>query len=140
LAVVDFEGVCYGDPAFDLATLIAVALLPAMERPILLPDALAFISQFLQAWTTACGSEAWADEAQPRTFRATATFLASRGFGPFAYSLSEAGRERIARLARSLATETPQQLEAFRSTVVQHTYSVTRLTGLAETGSTTKAE
>jgi aminoglycoside phosphotransferase (APT) family kinase protein len=141
LAVVDFEGVCYGDPAFDLATLIAVALLPAMERPILLPEALAFISGFLQSWTTACGSQSWADEAQPRAFRATATFLASRGFGPFAYTLSEAARERIARLAHSLASEPPTDLDAFRSRVVNHTYSVTRPTGASTvTGNTTKTE
>jgi aminoglycoside phosphotransferase (APT) family kinase protein len=139
LAVVDFEGVCYGDPAFDLATLIAVALLPAMERPILLTAALAFISRFLQSWTTACGAQLWASEVQPRTFRATATFLASRGFGPFAYSLSEAARERIARIARSLAADPPTELEAFRSRVVQNTYSVTRPAGQAETESTTKA-
>jgi aminoglycoside phosphotransferase (APT) family kinase protein len=140
VAVVDFEGVCYGDPAFDLATLIAVALLPAMERPILLPEALAFISTFLQAWAMACGAQFRAGEVQPRAFRATATFLASRGFGPFAYSLSEAASERIARLSRSLAEEPPTEFEAFRSRVVHHTYSVTRPTGAAETGNTTKAE
>jgi aminoglycoside phosphotransferase (APT) family kinase protein len=131
LAVVDFEGVCYGDPAFDLATLTAVALLPAMERPILLQDALAFISRLLRGWATAGGAESWAAEVLPRTFRATATFLASRGFGPFAYSLSDAGRESLSCLARSLAAEPPTELEAFRACVLQHADAVARPTGLA---------
>jgi aminoglycoside phosphotransferase (APT) family kinase protein len=120
VAVVDFEGVCYGDPAFDLATLIAVALVPALERPALLSDALDFISRLLHVWTSACGSDDWADEVLPRTFRATSTFLASRGFGPFAYLLSEDTRQCIAQLSRSLAAEPPTELEAFRSRVIQH--------------------
>src|SRR6185503_3050517 len=42
VTLVDFEGVVYGDPAFDLGTLIAVALVPAIDRQELLPDALSF--------------------------------------------------------------------------------------------------
>jgi aminoglycoside phosphotransferase (APT) family kinase protein len=117
VAVVDFEGICVGDPSFDLATLIAVALLPALERPALLSDALAFTSRLLHAWGSACDSEAWTGEVWPRTFRATATFLAARGFGPFAYSVGESARQRITQLARSLAAAPPTDLEGFRSRV-----------------------
>jgi aminoglycoside phosphotransferase (APT) family kinase protein len=117
---VDFEGVSYGDPAFDLGTLIAVALVPALDRPELLSAALGFTSELLRFWTSACGSEAWSAEVLPRAFRATATFLASRGFGPFAYSLTEPGRKRIAQIARSLAAEPPMVLEDFRSQVLRH--------------------
>lgn len=120
VAIVDFEGVCYGDPAFDLGTLIAAALVPALDKPGLLSSALAFTSELLRAWRSACGSEAWSVEVLPRAFRATATFLASRGFGPFAYSLTEAGRQRIAQLARSVAAAPPMSLEDFRSHVLRY--------------------
>ncbi|HEY0320670.1 MAG TPA: aminoglycoside phosphotransferase family protein [Pyrinomonadaceae bacterium] len=133
VAVVDFEGICYGDPAFDLGTLIAVALLPALDRPALFPDALSFTDRLLHAWTSRCGSEDWIDEVLPRAFRATATFLATRGFGPFAYSMSEAGRQRVAQLSRSLAAETLTDMEAFRTCVHKHADSASRPTGAAET-------
>jgi aminoglycoside phosphotransferase (APT) family kinase protein len=119
VAVVDFEGVCYGDPAFDLGTLIAAALVPALDRPALLSGALAFTSELLHFWASACGSEAWCSEVLPRTFHATATFLAARAFGPFAYSLTDAGGQRIAGLARSLAAEPPATLESFQAEVVR---------------------
>jgi aminoglycoside phosphotransferase (APT) family kinase protein len=120
VAVVDFEGVCYGDPAFDLGTLLAVALVPALDAPALVPEALAFASRLFDEWAAACGSEQWPAEVRPRAFRAAATFLASRGFGPFAYELSGEGRRRIAGLARSLAAEPPSDMAAFGETVAQH--------------------
>jgi tRNA A-37 threonylcarbamoyl transferase component Bud32 len=117
VALVDFEGVCYGDPAFDLATLMTVAILPALETTALLFEALAFTSRLLSAWASACGDDAWPAEVWPRAFHATACFLAARGFGPFAYSMNDLGRRRIGNLARSLAEEPPITLEAFRSRV-----------------------
>ena len=62
VALVDFEGVSYGDPAFDLGTLIAAALVPALDQPELLSNALAFTSELLHFWASACGSEDWAAE------------------------------------------------------------------------------
>ncbi len=126
VAVVDFERVCYGDPAFDLGTLIAVALVPALDRPAFLSSALDFTAELLHSWAAACGSEVWPGEVLPRTFRATATFIATRGFGPFAYPLTEAGRQRIAQLARSLAAEPPKDLEGFRSQVIRHAGTASR--------------
>jgi aminoglycoside phosphotransferase (APT) family kinase protein len=120
VAVVDFEGVCYGDPAFDLGTLLAVALVPALDVPALVPDALAFASRLFDAWAAACGSASWPGEVRPRAFRATATFLAARGFGPFAYDLSEDGRRRISGLARTLAAEPPSDTAGFNETVERH--------------------
>ena len=113
IAIVDFEGITFGDPAFDLGTLIAVALLPALENPALREQALTFCTRLLESWTSACGSDDWAAKVLPRTFRATATFLASRGFGPFAYVMSDAARERVRTLARSLAANPPSTLEEF---------------------------
>jgi hypothetical protein len=120
VAVVDFEGVCYGDPAFDLGTLLAVALVPALDAPALVPDALAFASRLLDEWAANCGSDEWPGEVRPRAFRATATFLASRGFGPFAYELSDEGRGRIAALARELAAGPPSDVKAFGEMVTRH--------------------
>ena len=120
VALVDFEGVCYGDPAFDLGTLLAVALVPALDVPRLVPDALAFSSQLLDAWAANCGSEEWPAEVRPRAFRAAATFLASRSHGPFAYELSEEGRARVAALARTLAAEPPSDVAGFKDTVSRH--------------------
>jgi aminoglycoside phosphotransferase (APT) family kinase protein len=115
VAVVDFEGVCYGDPAFDLGTLIAVALVPGIQQPAFMRDAIAFTSTLLRAWTSTCGSDEWAGEVVPRAFRATATFLAARGFGPFPYPMAAAVRKRIGELARSLAAEPPSDVKAFRA-------------------------
>jgi len=129
VAVVDFEGVCYGDPAFDLGTLMAVALIPALDRPKQMASAFQFISRLTSAWTLACGSEAWAGEVLPRAFRATACFLASRGFGPFAYAMSDRARECIAALSRSLEAAPPETIDAFHSCVLRH--GVSNLTAAA---------
>ena len=117
VAVVDFEGICYGDPAFDLGTLIAVALVPAVERPVFMREAAAFTSTLLESWASTCGCVAWPGAVVPRALRATATFLAARAFGPFAYSMSRAARRRIGELAHSLAADPPADLEAFRARV-----------------------
>lgn len=139
VAVVDFEGVCCGDPAFDLGTLIAAALVPALDRPELLPVALTFASELLHFWASACGSADWAAEVLPRTFRATAPFLAARGFGPFAYSLTEAGRQRIGSVARSLAAEPPGTLEDFRAQVNRHAHSASHPNAAADSRNANQA-
>jgi tRNA A-37 threonylcarbamoyl transferase component Bud32 len=123
VAIVDFEGVCYGDPAFDLGTLVAVSLLPALAQPSLISDALAFTTTLLNAWTSSCGDDSWAGEVFPRTFRATACFIAIRGFGPFPYVMSEVARRRVAALSRSLAAESPASLDGFRARVIEHVNS-----------------
>jgi len=138
VAVVDFEGVCYGDPAFDLATLVAVSLLPALDKPTLISDALAFTSSLLSTWSSSCGDDSWAGEVFPRTFRSTACFIAIRGFGPFPYVISEAARQRIFQLARSLATEPPESLDGFRARVIEHVNSPSMAPEPPETVSSTK--
>jgi aminoglycoside phosphotransferase (APT) family kinase protein len=120
VALVDFEGVFYGDPAFDLGTLVAVSLVPALDRPGLVSSALDFVAGLLHSWSTACGSSEWARDVLPRTFHSVACFLAARGFGPFSYSISEPARQRLAGLARSLAEEPTEDLNTFRSRVELH--------------------
>lgn len=120
VALVDFEGVCYGDPAFDLGTLIAVALLPALELKVPIQASCSFISRLLTSWSQNCGSDTWANEVFPRTFRATACFLAARGFGPFAYPLPADAKSRLTDLALSLVTGAAQNLEEFLLRVKTH--------------------
>jgi aminoglycoside phosphotransferase (APT) family kinase protein len=117
IALVDFEGVCHGDPAFDLGTLISVALLPALENSALLPQALAFAERLLQAWKSIGTNEDWARPVLPRTLRATACFLASRAYGPFAYSFSEEARQRISGLALSLVSGPAPSWQTFQTEV-----------------------
>jgi aminoglycoside phosphotransferase (APT) family kinase protein len=121
VAVVDFEGVCYGDPSFDLGTLHAVALLPAIERVDLLPDAFTFGRRLFESWAAHCGSDDWADQVERRTYRAVATFLATRAFGPFAYTMSDASRHAIRELSRSLATDPPMDRRSFERRVAAST-------------------
>lgn len=118
MAVVDFEGILYGDPAFDLGTLNAVALVPALDRAPLLPAALDFIEHLTAAWSQSCGDPLWARGVLPRAFRATATFLAARGFGPFAYVMSDVARNEVRAIARSLAATPPRDFHAFRDRVL----------------------
>lgn len=121
IAVVDFEGILYGDPAFDLGTLSAVALVPAIDRRQCIPAALDFIAQLTATWSAHCGDAHWARAVLPRTFRATATFLAARGFGPFSYAMSDGARQQIKALAHSLAATPPNDFAAFRDRVLTHT-------------------
>lgn len=122
VALVDFEGVCYGDPAFDLGTLIAVSLLPALEKPDLISQSLDFSAQLLRSWESSCGDRDWAREVFPRTFRSTGCFLAIRGFGPFPYSIADTARQRLAQLARSLAAAPPSEVDGFRRQVTAQIY------------------
>jgi tRNA A-37 threonylcarbamoyl transferase component Bud32 len=127
VALVDFEGVCCGDPAFDLATLSAVSLISAFEKPARLSEALNFIFRLWSAWVTTCGSNTWPREVLPRMLRSTACFLASRVCGPFAYELAEDARQRIVQLARILADEAMEDFEAFSS----HVYKASGLSPLS---------
>lgn len=127
MAVVDFEGAMLGDPAFDLGTLLAVALVPAFERPAVLAQAAGFVHRLLATYVAVAGAGA-ADEAQAtcrRACRAAAVFLAARGFGPFAYPLPDRARERLAELAARLARRPPQSTEALVKQAILHAGGLT---------------
>jgi Ser/Thr protein kinase RdoA (MazF antagonist) len=109
-AIVDFEGASIGDPAFDLGTLLAVALIPALEQPALIGACILFSEALIAAYRSAARESAedgteWLAPAIERAFLYTGTFLAARGFGPFPYPMADTARERLAGLARSLSTE-----------------------------------
>jgi tRNA A-37 threonylcarbamoyl transferase component Bud32 len=119
VAIVDFEGICMGDPAFDLGTLIAVALLPALEAPRRIGDALDFTHALLDAWGNATRFTFRRQDVEPRAYRAVSVFLAARGFGPFAYPMADDARERLSGLARSLASDPPLHWKAFAERVIR---------------------
>lgn len=112
-SLVDFEGAFIGDPAFDIGTLLAVSLIPAIEQPALAPDCAAFARRLVQAYVQAQPEAARARAACARAFRYTGTFLAARGFGPFAYDISDRARERLGALARKLIGNRPCDVEAY---------------------------
>ncbi len=118
IAIVDFEGAYFGDPAFDLATVLAVSLIPALRQPTLVDDAVGFAEQFLTAYGDADGEPGRA--AVTRSLRYTGTLVAARGFGPFPYEMTDGARDRLAGLARELTVDSPQDLAAFAATVRRH--------------------
>lgn len=110
VAVVDFEGAIVADPALDLGTLLAVAALPALESPPAAGAARRFAEDLLGTYRREPASGAEAAATCRRALRYTGVFLAARGFGPFAYGLSEASRRRIAALAPDLLAHPPAEL------------------------------
>jgi tRNA A-37 threonylcarbamoyl transferase component Bud32 len=119
VAIVDFEGVTAGDPAFDLGTLITVALIPAMQQPQLIGPAMDFAETLLASWSRAVRFTFSRIDVEPRTYRAIAVFLAARAFGPFAYEMGEDARGRIANLACSLAGEPVTHWNEFAERVIR---------------------
>lgn len=117
-AIVDFEGASIGDPAFDLGTLLAVALIPALEQPTLIGACLHFTETLISAYREVARQSAedgveWLAPAFERAFLYTGTFLAARGFGPFPYPMADAARERLAGLACSLSMQPPANLDDY---------------------------
>jgi aminoglycoside phosphotransferase (APT) family kinase protein len=125
-AIVDFEGCSIGDPAFDIGTLLAVAAIPALNNPALIDSCIEFTESLIAAYSRAAKDNLWArDGLWPATVCARAylyagTFLAARGFGPFAYAMSDEARRRLAALARSLSVEAPTDLRQYCDRLIEH--------------------
>ena len=115
-ALVDFEGVSIGDPAFDLGTVLAVFLIPALRQPSR-GGYRAFVRSLLAEHARASGDPGWSRAAATRAFRYTGIFLAARGFGPFPYPMTESVRAQLAHLAARLVREAPEDTEAFLAMV-----------------------
>ena len=105
-AIVDFEGAFVGDAAFDVATVLATSLLPVLSRAGQMHDCQDFAVRFLWHYREAYADPRLADEVLDRTFFYVGTLMAARGFGPFAYPMSDESKLRLALLARNL-TEFP---------------------------------
>lgn len=109
-AIVDFEGAFIGDPAFDVATILAVSLLPALEQTELIPACREFGAEFLFHYRRTHSPNGAAGQTVARAFSYLGTMLAARGFGPFAYPMSSDTQAVIARLARSLTENPPASI------------------------------
>jgi hypothetical protein len=125
-AIVDFEGAAIGDPAFDVATLLAVGVIPALKNPRLLDACVEYALVLVDAYRTAARQDLWTrDRTWPaavctRAFLYVGTLLAARGFGPFAYPMPEAAALRLARLARSLSVQPAADLMQYAERLVEH--------------------
>lgn len=107
LGLVDFEGAIMGDPAFDVSTIMAVALIPALNNPDLIDDFFIFLDTFLLNYHQRCElDDLWFDGVKLRAFFYLGTFLVARSCGPFKYDLSEQVINKTHTLAITL-TQTP---------------------------------
>ncbi len=112
-AIVDFEGAFVGDPAFDVATLLAVGLLPALEDLDYGEQSRAFVARFLASYRKNALRSGQPDAVFARAFRFSGCMLAARAFGPFAYPLSDECRRRVGEWAKDLTKAPPQTIEDF---------------------------
>jgi len=108
IAIVDFEGAFVGDAAFDVGTVFAVGLLPAMETPALMSCSLDAIYCFSSSYESAAHNSRWSRAVVSRALKYTGVFLAARGFGPFAYQMTPKALQRTAQLARELLLSPPE--------------------------------
>jgi tRNA A-37 threonylcarbamoyl transferase component Bud32 len=124
--VVDFEGASIGDPAFDIATVLAVAAIPALKQPALLESCGTVSRALVDAYGAAARENlgphesAWPQAVCARAYLYVGTLLAARAFGPFNYTMSAAARERLGGLARSLTVESPADIEQYCERLREH--------------------
>lgn len=125
-SIVDFEGCSIGDPAFDVGTLLAVAAIPALKQPQRMDSCIEFTETLVHAYGQAAKENFWAEDGPwassvcARAYLYAGTFLAARGFGPFAYPLSADALDRLARLARSLSMQPVQDLKEYCERLLEH--------------------
>jgi aminoglycoside/choline kinase family phosphotransferase len=130
--VVDFEGASIWDPAFDVATLLAVAAIPALKQPALLESCEEFTRTLIDAYGKAARENlkphehAWPQTVCARAYLYAGTLLAARAFGPFVYTMTDAARERLARLARSLTADSPADVEEYCERLREHSGAAQR--------------
>ncbi len=119
-AIVDFEGAFIGDPAFDVATVLAVSLLPALYRPELTDAAVCFAEAFIEAYGRASSATGEAaDWAIVRGFWYAGALVAARGFGPFAYPMDDETRARVRAVAGMLAGQAPAAISEYAAVARQ---------------------
>jgi len=111
LALIDYEGAMRGDPVFDLATLLAAALIPWFQHPAPNPKASWDITRhgILRGYGCGLCHPNWLRRISKRLPGAMAVMLGARCAGPFAYPMPDQARAALgrlcARLARAAATE-----------------------------------
>jgi fructosamine-3-kinase len=105
IAVLDFEGVLPGDPAFDLATLMAVGLLPVFQYGAPADTWAETAERLLLRYRIGLEDDDWCDQVVRRLAPYTAVLAAARVAGPFPYSISEAAKGALGRLCREIIVD-----------------------------------
>lgn len=105
LAVLDFEGALPGDPAFDLATLMAVSLLPVFQYGVPTDIWAETAGQLLLRYRTGLADDDWYARVLQRLAAYTAVLAAARVAGPFPYPMSAAASSALGELCRQIIVD-----------------------------------
>jgi hypothetical protein len=113
-AVLDFEGAGLGDPAVDVASLLATTLIPVLEDRAADSDRYArFVEQLAEAYVAAIGDGAWGREVLGRSYHLVSANLALRTVGISPYEMSPRAREITVLTAQALFRARPTDAADF---------------------------
>ncbi|WP_416398614.1 phosphotransferase family protein [Allohahella sp. A8] len=98
MALVDYEGVLEGDPAFDLATMLAAGVLPLFQYGISFDIWQHGARQVFLGYRQGLSDDAWFQQIEARLMPCLAVMLATRATGPFPYAMSDTARWQLSEL------------------------------------------
>lgn len=96
VALIDFEGCIGGDPAFDLATLVAMTVFPVYLLRMPNQNWQVMVKSMIVRYSMALNDDMWFSKIESRLVSYIAVLLACRLEGPFSYSMPQRAREHIA--------------------------------------------
>jgi hypothetical protein len=102
MALVDYEGVIEGDPCVDLATLVAVGLLPVFQYGVSPEDWRTTSAELLTHYGAGLRNEEWFRQINGRLVPYLAVLLADRVAGRFPYSMDDTASVQLGELCRIL--------------------------------------
>jgi hypothetical protein len=97
-----------------------------VKQPALAGACAAFTETLIGAYAVAARENlpprdtSWPSTVCARAYLYVGTLLAARGFGPFAYAMSDAARDRLAGLARSLTMQPPANVKQYCERLFDH--------------------
>jgi hypothetical protein len=113
-AVLDFEAAGIGDPAVDVASLLATMLIPVLADG---ADGVGryacFVGELAQAYVSAAGDASWGHEVLRRAYHLVSAGLALRAVGISPYPMSPRARELTALTSQALFRERPADAAEF---------------------------
>ncbi|GAB4180916.1 MAG: hypothetical protein Tsb002_00340 [Wenzhouxiangellaceae bacterium] len=120
MALVDYEGAIVGDPAFDLATMIAAGLMPVYQYGISLASWWQGAEHLLSAYQTGLADKDWAARILQRLPGALAVMLAARAAGPIPYVMEDSERTQLKALCLELLGSTALDVQLLPDLVARH--------------------